>query len=146
VLRRIDPLPWPNGTVSWTAPGVTITADQQQPLTGETLSYRGSGKIVLAGLAWPGLTASVNGVAVPVRIGTAGLMTLDLPPAAQGATLEVTFDEPGFSYGIPLLIIGLLLGLGHGGAYWYVRRRRGPSDQPQEPAADLPEPAGAGLR
>ncbi|MFC0546528.1 hypothetical protein [Kutzneria chonburiensis] len=146
VLRRIDPLPWPNGTVSWTDSGVTVTADQQQPLTGETLSYKGSGKIVLAGLAWPGMTASVNGVAVPVQIGTAGLMTLDLPSAPQGATLEVTFDEPGFSYGIPLLIVGLLLGLGHGGAYWYVRRRRGPSDEPTEPAADLPEPAGAGAR
>jgi hypothetical protein len=145
VLRRIDPLPWPDGTVSWTAPGLTVTADHQLPLTGEELRYRGGGRVVLAGLAWPGMTASVNGVSVPVRIGTAGLMTLDLPQAPQGATLEVSFEEPGFSYGVPLLIGGLLLGLLHSGAYWYVRRRRGgPGNLPDELAADLPEPAGGG--
>ncbi|PWK84270.1 hypothetical protein C8D88_109355 [Lentzea atacamensis] len=138
VFRRAAPLPWPQGRVSWTSPGLEVLDDRRQPRRpDEEIRYRGEGTVTLAALAWPGVTASVDGKDVPVRRGPMGIITVDLPKSSDGATLRLGFSPPGFSYGIPLLAGAVLLGLLHGLAYRMKRRRR-----PDEPASTTrPSPA-----
>lgn len=125
VLRRIAEVPWPSGRVSWQAPGLTVAGDRQDGGPGEEIRYRGGGTLVVAGLAWPGTTAEVDGRAVPVRRGVAGLITVELPATDREAVLRLGFREPGFSYGVPLLVGGVLLALLHGLAVRLGRRRGG---------------------
>jgi hypothetical protein len=72
-------------------------------------------------LAWPGYTATIDGEPIPVRIGTAGLVQVDLPAGLRNAQLELAFTPPGLSVGLVALglgpIVALLVGFGY-------RRRR----------------------
>ena len=129
VLRRVNPIPSPQGRISWSEPGVRIRDDQQLPNSGEDFSYTGSGKVVLAALDWPGMTATVDGNEIPVTRGTMGLVTLDLPQRSSDANVQVRFTPPGWDFGIPLLIGGLLLGLGHAVAYAQAQRKRGKTSE-----------------
>lgn len=122
VYARDEPLPYPTGRMSWTAPSLTVTADEKVGENGERFTYRGRGRVVLAMLAWPGYVATVGGTKIDVEQGPAGLVQLDLPPARGETTVELSFTPPGYTYGIPLMIGCLLVSLGYG-VWWQVRRR-----------------------
>jgi hypothetical protein len=125
VFKRDAPVAWPQGRLSYNSGGVTVTSDVATSATGETTKYSGTGRVVFATLAWPGWTATVDGKPLAVRQGPAGLIQLDLPPAAAGgSTIELSFTPPGYQLGIPLVGVGLLLGLGYGVVWWVTRRRR----------------------
>ncbi|HUK73389.1 MAG TPA: hypothetical protein VLW50_32340 [Streptosporangiaceae bacterium] len=124
VVRRIAPLAWPNGRLSWAAPSVRITTDQAGQES-ERIRYTGSGQVTLATLAWPGWQPTVDGSHVPLHMDRIGLVTLDLPPAPPtGAALALRFVPPGYGIGVPLFYTGLALGLGYGAAWTITRRRR----------------------
>ncbi|MER7001472.1 hypothetical protein ABT297_00225 [Dactylosporangium sp. NPDC000555] len=126
VLKRTQPLPQPDGRVSWTDSGVTVVSDtaRREPNDpGEDVRYRGSGRIMIAMLAWPGWRATVDGREVPVTMGPAGLVEVTVPDAGpDGGTLHLHFEPPGLRKGRILLILGVCLGLGYG-VIAAVRRR-----------------------
>jgi hypothetical protein len=104
---------------------VRVSADGTVDVTGERLSYQGGGRAVFAMLAWPGYQATVDGRPLPVRQGPAGLLEVDLPASATGgSTLELSFTPPGHRIGLPLLVVGLVIGAGYGMAWQILRRRR----------------------
>ena len=141
VLRRIAPLPWPDGRVGLAQRSVLIQADRSGPQS-EQIRYAGTGQITLAMLAWPGWQATVGRRQVPVRADNVGLVTLDVPRAPPaGAVLTLQFTPPGYRIGVLLFYTGLALGLGYGAA-WTISRRR---HQGQPPDA-APSSAGSRVR
>lgn len=124
VLHRDTPVAWPNGRLSWNGTGVTVASDQITSPTGERATYSGSGgRVVFAMMAWPGWQATVDGRSVPIEQGPAGMLQLDLPAAAAGSVLTLSFTPPGYTIGIPLVGFGLLIGVGYA-VLWGLRRRR----------------------
>jgi uncharacterized membrane protein YfhO len=118
--------------VSWAAPGVQLSSDEKVGESGEEVSYRGSGRIVFAMLAWPGYQATVDGRTVEIQQGPAGLLQLELPPSApDGSTVRLSFTPPGYGLGIPLMIGGLVIALGFGLAWQILRYRRRRDGTPQ---------------
>jgi hypothetical protein len=135
-VRRMAPLPYPQGRVSYTDPSVGVTGDRVLGPRDEELTYTGCGRFVVAALAWPGWTATVDGRPVPVTAGPAGLIQLDLPQRTTPGTVRLSFTPAGLRPGLALYLAGLLLGLGYC-VMATVRRRRAR----RTPGAD---PAGAG--
>lgn len=122
VIRRTAALPHPEGRVSWTSPGLTVTADRAEP-EAEEIRYTGGGRVVVAALAWPGWHASVDGRYLPVATGPAGLIQVDLPAGAGESTLKLWFVPAGLRTGVELLAVGLLIGAAYC-TYHTVRVRR----------------------
>ncbi|MET7420449.1 hypothetical protein [Dactylosporangium sp. NPDC005555] len=121
VIRRTAALPHPTGRVSWTSPGLTVTADQAAHAS-EEIRYTGGGRLIVAALAWPGWHASVDGRYLPVDRGPAGLIQVDVPQAGEG-TLKLWFVPAGLRTGVELLAVGVLIGAGYC-TYHTVRVRR----------------------
>lgn len=124
VWQRDRPLPFPAGHVSTTSAGVTVTADAMSGQVGETVAYRagrGSGTLTFARLAWPGYSATVNGQAVPARLGPAGLLVVDLPAGVRAGQVQLSWRPPGSGASTVAFGLGLALALGLGGWSW--RRR-----------------------
>lgn len=117
VLRRDQPLPWPDGRVSWT--DVRVTADSSTDRH-EVVRFTGSGTLAFARLNWPGYRAAVDGKPVDVREGPAGLLLVDV---RDGGELTLTWRPPGYLPGLAAALLGLLGALGLS-AYLAVRRRR----------------------
>ena len=121
VLRRIGPLPWPGGTLTWAGPGLHVDEDSSAEATAETVRFTanaaGSRQVVFSRLAWPGYQARVDGRDVPVRTGPSGLLTVDLPPGTASGELTLNWTPPAFWPGVGLaglgLLGGLVLGLNH---------------------------------
>ena len=113
VLRRLDPLPWPKGRVSWSRKGVDLIDDHTAPDgVGEVLRYTGAGEVRLAALVWPGWHAEVDGRKLTVGSSYAGLIDLDLPAAAPGgSTVEIEFRPPGYKIAVPVFWAGIAMGL-----------------------------------
>ncbi|TLW93836.1 hypothetical protein FFT09_10800 [Saccharomonospora piscinae] len=119
VLRREAPLPWPEGTLSWASPGVTVSgaivagdaADGTNPeWVRYTVADSGAGpqRLVFARLAWPGYHATVNGTEVPVEASPAGLVTVTLPPGVRDGELELRWSPPGQALGVASAGLGVL--------------------------------------
>lgn len=123
-LRATTGSPYPDGRVSWAAPSVKIIEDRADGDRTERIRYTGGGKIMLAALAWPGWTAQVDGVDVPVTGGRAGLIELTLPDRGRESTIELHFVPDGLRPGIALYVVALLLGGGYCAFYEVERRRR----------------------
>ncbi|MBW8805553.1 MAG: hypothetical protein JF587_17140 [Catenulisporales bacterium] len=128
LLNRRQPLPWPDGRVSYTGAGVHVQADRVgADGVGETVRYTGSGELRIAALLWPGWRATVDGRPVRLRGTDVGIIKVLLPPAATGGSeLRLGFRPPGYRIGQALALLGC------GGAalivvLWYRRRRRGRS-------------------
>jgi hypothetical protein len=140
-LRSTTVSPYPDGRVSWAAPSVKILDDRADGDRTERIRYTGGGTIMLAALAWPGWTAEVDGIDVPVTGGRAGLIELTLPDRGKESTIELHFVPDGLRPGIALYVLALLLGGGYCAFYEVERRRR------REPAVRNPavrNPAAAG--
>ncbi|WP_327006788.1 YfhO family protein [Dactylosporangium sp. NBC_01737] len=124
VIRRTGALPHPEGRVSWTSPGLTVTADRAEP-EAEEIRYTGGGRVIVAALAWPGWHASVDGRNLPVDRGPAGLIQVDLPSRATEGTLKLWFVPAGLRTGVELLAVGVLIGAAYCTYHTvYARRRR----------------------
>ncbi|MEV4511757.1 hypothetical protein AB0K00_22630 [Dactylosporangium sp. NPDC049525] len=123
VIRRTGTLPHPGGRVSWTAPELTVTADQAGAQS-ETIQYTGKGRIILAALAWPGWHASVGGEYLPVHNGPAGLVQVDLPERTTTTTLRLWFMPAGLRQGVQILAIGALIGASYCTHHTIQTRRR----------------------
>ncbi|NUR59253.1 MAG: hypothetical protein HOV87_11365, partial [Catenulispora sp.] len=126
VLNRREPLPWPDGRVSYSGPSVRVDGDQVAANgVGETVRYTGSGEVRIAALLWPGWRATVDGRPVPLQSTDVGIIKVMLPPsAAKGSELRLSFRPPGYRLGEAMALLGFL------GAvaivlFWYRGRRRG---------------------
>ncbi|HWO59124.1 MAG TPA: hypothetical protein VNO31_03660, partial [Umezawaea sp.] len=126
VWKRIDPLPYPGGRVSSTPNGLRVDSDRMTGDVSEEVKFSGAngGSVVFARLAWPGYEAKINGKDVPVRLGPAGLATVDLPKDVSTGTLEITWVMPGLGIGIATGAAGLLITVVLGFVDWSQRRRR----------------------
>ncbi len=119
---RDVPLPTAGGPV-WSSEGTTVHAvrvdDRTVELEVDSVPAAG-GQVVLSRLDWPGYRTSLGSFSDPVDD---YLLTLDLPADAEGKTVTVRFDPPGWR--LELLCLALALG---GGVAWsaaaLVRRRR----------------------
>lgn len=125
-LRRVQPLPATDARVSWAAPTVTVTDDRRLDGRHEQFRYQGGGRVILSTLAWPGWRATVGGQEIPVTLGPAGLVQLDLPQRSDAATVELSFWPSGLSLGLVGLVFGLLLAVGLTVADAVTRRRPRP--------------------
>jgi hypothetical protein len=121
-----------DGRVSWASEAVEVEADSASPRR-ESVRYRadGPGRLLFARLAWPGYTATVDGLEVEVEDGPAGLVTVDVP--AGSGTLELTHATPGLRLGMTaaaaagaVVVLQTVLWLWHG------RRSRARSGALQE--------------
>jgi hypothetical protein len=127
VLHRNQPPAWPDGRVSYTGPGVRITADTvASDGVGETVRYTGSGEIRIAALLWPGWRATIDGRPAELKGTDVGIIKVLLPPAAArpgGSTLQLRFQPPGYRIGEAMALLGLALAAVIV-VFWYRGRRR----------------------
>jgi hypothetical protein len=132
VLRREAALPHPDGRLSDAPPG-TVVADDVATARGEQVRVAGGpgGTLTFARLAWPGYTARVDGVPVPVRQGPAGLATVDVPPGPHDVVLA--WAPPAFAVSLASALLGLALAVGHT-LVRALRRRPGRPAPAPEPA------------
>jgi hypothetical protein len=113
VFRRTEPLPWAEGRLSALSGPVTVTADERTGDVGETVSFSrdgsGTAELTFARLAWPGYTAEVDGRAVPVEQGPAGLLTVEVPEDVEEGTLTLAWSPPGSTVSLAAAGLGLAL-------------------------------------
>lgn len=112
VLRRQGSLPWREGRLS-VAHGVTVSGSVQDGQRAETVRFRAArssgAELVFARLAWPGYSATVDGVPTAVRSTSAGLLKVVLPRGAEAGTLRVTWQPPWFGLQAVLAALGAAL-------------------------------------
>ena len=87
IYARDDALPYPDGTLTTVGDGVEVGSDQRVGETGESLQVAtttGDTSLIFGRIAWPGYSATLDGVAVPTEIGPAGLLTVVLPEDSEG--------------------------------------------------------------
>jgi hypothetical protein len=103
------------GGVAWTSPGTSVSAVST---SATRTSFRvdrvpaDGGTVVLSLLDWPGYATSTGSLDDPVD---GYLVTVDVPAAAQGETVDVTFHPPGWATEVAALLLALF-----GGAVWSV--------------------------
>jgi len=121
VWVRDEPLPY-DGRVTWTTPGIEVTGDVSAAQR-ETVDYRADddGRIVMARLAWPGYTATVDGQEIDVEDGPAGLVVLDVP--AGDHTVVLDYEPPGLHLGAAAAATAALLVILQSVFWWWQRRR-----------------------
>ena len=97
---------------------------------GETVEFTregaGASSLTFARLAWPGYTAAVDGVPVPVEEGPAGLLVVELPDDVRGGTLTLSWSPPGSTVSLAAAALGAVAALALGGMEY--RRRRTTAD------------------
>ena len=110
VYTRDAPLAFPEGRISAASEGINIESDLMVDSINEdvVLGSGTGGTITFARLAWPGYSATLDGVALPVEAGPAGLLTVTVPDTTDGGTLELRFTPPGLSIGLISMALGLL--------------------------------------
>ena len=93
---RDNPLPT-SGGVSWTSAGTetrTVSQSQQKVVLSVGAVPASGGRVVLSRLDWPGYGVSGAAHVAP----TDGyLLTIDVPASAQGSTIQISFDPPGWT-------------------------------------------------
>lgn len=135
IYERDAPMEHPDGTISFTGDGVAVGDDVSYAGAAESASVStnnsGDRTVVFARIAWPGYVLTVDGVAVPVESGPAGLLTATLPAGLDDANLELRFVPPGMSIGVATAGISLLILIAL--VIISVRRRRSTGIAPTEP-------------
>jgi hypothetical protein len=141
VLRRDAALPHPQGRLS-DAPAGTVVADDVAAPRSEAVRISGGpgGTLTFARLAWPGYIARVDGAALPVRQGPAGLLTVDVPAGAH--QVELAWSPPAAVPSALAALLGAALAVAHAIARAVRRRRsdRAEVASPTEPAPVIAEP------
>jgi hypothetical protein len=137
VLHREQPPPYPDGRLAVAPPGTDVVEDSATD-SEERIDLRGGpgGALVFARLAWPGYAATLDGQALPVRQGPAGLLTVDVPAGATGRLL-LAWTPPGQALGGSLAVLGAVLALTHGIAFSIRRRRRVPPVSRELPPPEI---------
>lgn len=128
VLQRDDPASNGSGYLSWNSPNLRATSDVSDSATSEVVDVErtgdGTGRLQFAKLAWPGYSATFNGVDVPAYAGPAGVLQVDLPAGQDGAgRLELTWSPPSMKLGLAAAGAGALLAAGVGLHEFRARRR-----------------------
>lgn len=125
VLRRDDPLPWPDSRLAQAPGDVAVVAARSDGPRRDEVELRApeGGTLVFATLGWPGYEASLDGRPVPVGRNEVGLLEVDLPPGSEG-TLEVAFTPPGQRVGLLLAGLGTLLAAATGALVAVLSRRQ----------------------
>ena len=144
VLQRDGaPSPWPDGRLSYAAPGVDVLADHATHHDrSETVRFRSDGApatLAFARLNWPGYTARLGNRELPVTDGPAGLLTVRLPAGVQQGTVHLDWTPPGYHVGIAAALLGVLGALALGALsvlQGWRRRRRRPEEPDPSPAAE----------
>ncbi|HEV2777951.1 MAG TPA: hypothetical protein VGX25_00985 [Actinophytocola sp.] len=151
VWKRIDPLPFPGGRLSHATPGVSIVDDRPAGDVAERVRFHrddasGPAALTFARLAWPGYTATVDGRALNLRTGPAGLVVVDLPAGVTAGEVELTWSPPGATVSAVALYLGAALSIGLVIGPWYLRRRTRRPDlgDAEQARDDTPEPVGTG--
>ncbi|MHA6806024.1 hypothetical protein [Salinifilum ghardaiensis] len=130
VLRRDEVASAGTGYLSWSSPNLRVGSDVSETATREVADVDrtgdGTGRLVFAKIAWPGYTATWNGVEVPARAGPAGLLEVVLPAGQHGpGHLELTWTPPNMRLGLTAAAGGALLAAGAGLHQIHARRRDG---------------------
>lgn len=126
VASRIAPQTWPDGQLSATSPGLTVTENRSETDTREVLRYTGSGTATFALLAWPGWSAEIDGQPAETSATEGGLLQVELPEGGETATL--TYAPPGTAGGAGLAAVGLLSALAQAITAAVKRRRNDVSE------------------
>lgn len=125
VLRRDRPVAGA-GHLSWASPQLEVVSDVSGGPRTEEVEVRrnaaGTGRLVFARTAWPGYTATWNGVEVPARAGPAGLLEVVVPDGPAGR-LELSWTPPSTRLGLAAAAGGALLAAGVGLRQITARRR-----------------------
>lgn len=130
VLHRDAPASTGSGYLSWNSPNLVATSNVSDNATSEVVDVErtgeGVGRLQFAKLAWPGYTATFNGVEVPAYAGPAGLLQVDLPAGEDGSgRLELNWTPPSMRLGLAAAAGGALIAAGVGLHEIRARRRGG---------------------
>lgn len=111
------------GGVARTTDGVVVTEIERDDLgvTFRVDDAPESGQVVLSRLAWPGYTVSGATLGVPERD---FLLTVDVGPEDEGATVRVEFRPPGWALELGSAIAAGLIGLGWTISWFLIVRAR----------------------
>ena len=119
--RTILTSPWSDqsGLVVTPSTGVTVVHAEEHGAAVTIETAGAGGTVLLPRLAWPGYSASVDGSALEVRKGAAGLLEVVVPPGRQ--RIDIEFRLPGE---VGMLLCAALVASATGVQQWlYVRRR-----------------------
>lgn len=98
-----------SGRIGWSSPNMRVLKDTDPSDRVELTRFEKDtqrGRLVFARLAWPGYSADVNGIPVPVRSGPLGLLEVELPEEVHSGRLRVTWLPPGLRPGLASAAIG----------------------------------------
>lgn len=108
VWTRTSPSVGGAGPVTWSSPGVSAMVSGTSPgLERTRVDATSPGTVVFSRLAWPGYSATLDGVGVPVREGPAGLLTVDIPSGS--GELDVRYNPPGLQVGRTAALVAAVL-------------------------------------
>lgn len=110
VIERISAMSFAESRVTQVGADLTLIEAELVDDVGERVlvsSDSGSDRIITFGrLAWPGYSATIDGKPLEVKLGTAGLVQLDLPPGLDAAEIELSFTPPGLTIGLLFMALG----------------------------------------
>lgn len=151
VFRRTGELPWPDSRLAATSGSVSVSEASSSESTERVLVSTGpeGGALLFARLAWPGYHASVSGQDLEVVENAEGLLEVVLPPGLREERVDVTFQVPGLSLTLPLLLLAIASTAVYS-VLWARSRSRGrvrqgrrrPTRPPDDNAAIGPSPFG----
>lgn len=130
ILERTTPRPAQPGRVV-ASPGVTVTDAAPSSDTAEsmTVASPSGGSVVFSRLLWPGYTATLDGVPVPVDSVKGVFVSVRLPAGTHAARLALSFRPPGTTLGLLLAGVGAALVTGLLALDVISRRRRRDRDR-----------------
>ncbi|MDQ3735195.1 MAG: hypothetical protein M3400_14585 [Actinomycetota bacterium] len=128
VFTREDPLRWPDGRLSAVDGEIRVEQDSMVGQVGERVSFdsaQAGDELIFARLAWPGYSAAIDGTAVDVEEGPAGLVTVVIPEGISSGVLTLDWSPPGRTLSVVSATTGAVLAIAILGYELVVRRRRG---------------------
>ena len=143
VWVREDPLPY-DDRVAWVSEGAEVepvSSAAGREVVRVSAPPEGA-RVLFSRLAWPGHEATIDGEAVEVVDGPAGLLEVEVPGGDH--ELVVTFTSPGVRLGLAALAGAALVVLAHS-VVWGLLRRRDRARETAPPPAEVvggegPEP------
>ena len=127
VWKRDAAEPWPEGRLTDVSGPVVVESDIEQRAHREVVRFRRTGdgpaQLTFGRLAWPGYVATVDDKALQVGGGTAGLLTVAIPPEVDGGELVLAWMPPYWRPSLLILTMGVLLGIASELAWRRVGRR-----------------------